>query len=116
MEGTSEFAPEIPVAQDEADAPPPRIAHHRESKPIEHDDEPTDEVLPSISEINMSGPELHLDVHVFATQPSDRFVYINMHKYREGQTLEEGPTVERIRRDGVVLAYQGIRFLLPRQH
>jgi general secretion pathway protein B len=78
-----------------------------------------DEVLPSISEINLTGaqalPELHLDVHVYATNPSDRFVYINMHKYRQGAVLQEGPTLELIRRDGVILNFQGLRFLLPRQ-
>jgi general secretion pathway protein B len=78
-----------------------------------------DEVLPSISEINLTGaqtlPELHLDVHVYATKPSDRFVYINMRKYRQGAVLQEGPTVELIRRDGVILNFQGLRFLLPRQ-
>ena len=77
------------------------------------------EVVPSISEISLSGnqalPDLHLDVHVYATKASDRFVYINMRKYREGAVLQEGPTVERIRRDGVILNYQGLRFLLPRQ-
>jgi general secretion pathway protein B len=77
------------------------------------------EVLPSISEINLSGaqtlPEMHLDVHVYATKPAERFVYINMRKYREGAILQEGPTVERIRRDGVVLSFQGLRFILPRQ-
>jgi general secretion pathway protein B len=77
------------------------------------------EVLPSMSEISLSGsqalPELHLDVHVYATKPSERFVYINMRKYHEGGTLQEGPAVERIRRDGVVLNYQGLRFILPRQ-
>ena len=76
-------------------------------------------MLPSISELNLSGPqalpELHLDVHVFATKPSERFVYINMRKYREGATLEEGPLLERIRRDGVILNFQGVRFVLPRQ-
>jgi general secretion pathway protein B len=54
-------------------------------------------------------------VHVYATQPAERFVYINMRKYREGATLAEGPVLERIRRDGVVLNYQGLRFVLPRQ-
>jgi general secretion pathway protein B len=77
------------------------------------------EVLPTISEISLTGaqalPELHLDVHVYATKPSDRFVYINMRKYHEGATLQEGPTLERIRRDGVVLNFQGLRFILPRQ-
>jgi general secretion pathway protein B len=77
------------------------------------------EVLPSISEINLTGaqalPELHLDVHVYSTRPAERFVYINMRKYHEGATLVEGPIVERVRRDGVVLNYQGLRFILPRQ-
>jgi len=79
----------------------------------------TEEVLPTINEISLGGtqalPELHLDVHVYATNPADRFVYINMRKYHEGGALQEGPTVERIRRNGVVLNYQGLRFLLPRQ-
>jgi general secretion pathway protein B len=78
-----------------------------------------DEVLPTVNEISLSGaqalPELHLDVHVFATKPADRFVYVNMRKYHEGAILQEGPTIERIRRDGVILDYQGLRFLLPRQ-
>jgi general secretion pathway protein B len=60
-------------------------------------------------------PDLHLDVHVYATKPSERFVYINMRKYQEGNTLAEGPVLEHIRRDGVVLNYRGLRFLLPRQ-
>ena len=76
-------------------------------------------MLPSISEINLTGaqalPELHLDVHVYATKPAERFVYINMRKYKEGNILQEGPVVERIRRDGVVFNYQGLRFILPRQ-
>lgn len=78
-----------------------------------------EEVLPSINEINLTGaqtlPELHLDVHVYATKAADRFVYINMRKYHEGSSLPEGAVVERIRRDGVVLNFQGLRFILPRQ-
>ena len=77
------------------------------------------EALPSISELNLSGsqalPELHLDVHVYSTNPAERFVYINMRKYHEGARLQEGPTLERIRRDGVVLNYQNLRFFVPRQ-
>jgi hypothetical protein len=38
-----------------------------------------------------------------------------MRKYREGATLQEGPVLERIRRDGAVLDYHGLRFILPRQ-
>jgi len=96
------------------------LATHRREPVLTDDDyKPADaEVLPTINEVTLSGaqalPELHLDVHVYATQPAERFVYINMRKYHEGATLAEGPVVERIRRDGVVLDLQGLRFLLPR--
>ena len=83
------------------------------------EDKADQEVLPTINELDLTGanalPDLHLDVHVYAAKPAERFVYINMHKYQEGNTLAEGPVLERIRRDGVVLDYRGKRFLLPRQ-
>lgn len=124
LDGAPQYAPEIPVPS----AADQRPASH-ETAPAAHRpdpllSEPSDppenqEILPSISELNLSGaqalPELHLDVHVYATKPSERFVYINMRKYHEGSVLQEGPKVERIRRDGVVLDYQGLRFILPRQ-
>jgi len=131
------YAPEIPVAALDNPAPiqspVPRTgplagsgnatAHraHRPDPLLTDEDVNAEnqEVLPSISEISLNGaqalPELHLDVHVYATKPAERFVYINMRKYHEGTALQEGPTVERIRRDGVVLNYQGLRFILPRQ-
>jgi general secretion pathway protein B len=59
-------------------------------------------------------PALHLDMHVFADRPRDRFVLINMHRLGEGDTLPGGVHVEEIRPDGVVLTYQGTQFLLPR--
>lgn len=123
------YAPEIPI-QDSGTtspggtAPAPHAAAPahaaRRADPVLND-EPADndEMLPSLSELNLTGtqalPEIHLDVHVYATRTADRFVYINMRKYREGAVLQEGPTLERIRRDGVVLSYNGLRFLVPRQ-
>jgi general secretion pathway protein B len=117
------YAPEIPVPA--AEGPRKTDVHAvRHSDPIlsvQSAEPPAEsqEVLPSISEINLTGaqalPDLHLDVHVYATNPADRFVYINMRKYHEGAALPEGPRIERIRRDGVVLNYQGLRFILPRQ-
>ncbi len=59
-------------------------------------------------------PALHLDLHVFADRPQDRFVMINMHRLGEGDSLPSGVQVEAIRPDGVVMTYRGIRFLLPR--
>jgi general secretion pathway protein B len=130
------YAPEIPVTAGEAPAPvrsptprklstdgpgmaPLHPAHRPDPLLTDEDSRANQEVLPSINEINLTGaqalPELHLDVHVYATKPAERFVYVNMRKYHEGAALQEGPTVERIRRDGVVLSHQGLRFILPRQ-
>jgi general secretion pathway protein B len=110
----------VPRLADELKSPPLRSV--RRSDPVLTDEDAkadNDEVLPTINELNLSGsqtlPELHLDVHVYGNKPSDRFVFINMRKYHEGTTLQEGPTVEHIRRDGVILNYHGLRFLLPRQ-
>jgi general secretion pathway protein B len=78
----------------------------------------TDERLPSINELTGSAamhlPDLRMDLHVFANNPAGRFVSINGRKYVEGQKLNEGPTLESITRDGVVLNNQGMRFVLPR--
>lgn len=59
-------------------------------------------------------PTLHLDLHVYAERPQDRFAMINMHRVGEGDALPSGTRVESIRPDGVVLSYHGTRFLLPR--
>ena len=60
-------------------------------------------------------PDMHLDIHVYAGQPADRFVFINMSKYKERATLTEGPTVKEITPEGVILEYGGTDFLLPRE-
>ena len=131
------YAPEIPVpteapaaAQSGVPTMPdratlkqsaPRSAQRRPEPVLIDEDAQADnsEVLPSVNDLNLSGtqalPELHLDVHVYATKPAERFVYINMRRFHEGNSLPEGPVIERIRRDGVVLSYQGLRFILPRQ-
>jgi len=73
--------------------------------------------LPSAEDIaSQSGlPELHLDVHVYSTKPNERFAFINSRKYKEGDTLQEGPHIDRITPEAVELSYHGTRFQLPRQ-
>ncbi len=77
------------------------------------------ENLPTLNELTgdraVNMPAMHLDIHVYSEKPAERFVFINMRKYTEGATLTEGPVVERIRTDGVVLNQKGFRFVLPRQ-
>ncbi|MBS0365841.1 MAG: general secretion pathway protein GspB [Proteobacteria bacterium] len=65
--------------------------------------------------VTASLPPLHLDLHVYAARPADRFVMINMHKLRQGEMLPDGVRVDDITPDGAVLSYNGSRFLLPRE-
>lgn len=60
-------------------------------------------------------PDMHLDIHVYSGLPEDRFVFVNMSKYKERDTLDEGPVVREITPDGVILEYLGTGFLLPRE-
>lgn len=74
--------------------------------------------LPTMDELVLEGRlemnPLRLDIHVYSEQPTERFVFINMKKYREGEALKEGPRVLDITTDGVVLSHQGNRFVLTR--
>lgn len=99
------------------DEPPPRTTPV-ESAPSEP--EPAQvAALPTLMELRAGGdfsvPQLHLDIHVYSETASQRFVFINMSKYRENEALAEGPTVDEIRSDGVVLRHRGRAFLLPRE-
>jgi general secretion pathway protein B len=75
--------------------------------------------LMTIDELRLNGtlvlPELHIDIHVYAEDPAERFVFINMKKHRENSRLDEGPVVAEITTDGVILKHQGSTFLLPRE-
>lgn len=72
--------------------------------------------LPSLDELRADGrlqlTDLHIDLHVYNESSSRRFVSINAQKVRENETLDAGPRVAEITRDGVVLVYQGMQFFL----
>ena len=73
--------------------------------------------LPTADELAAKGgvAPLRLELHVFSNRPAERFVFINSHRYREGDKLAEGPQIEEITRDGVVLNQAGNRFVLTRE-
>lgn len=55
-----------------------------------------------------------IDVHVYAAVPSQRFVLINMKKYREGETTDVGLALNSITPDAVIVSYEGQQYkLLP---
>jgi general secretion pathway protein B len=61
-------------------------------------------------------PKLTVDVHVYDDNPLRRFVLINGKKYRETDTLMDGPRVMEITPDGVVVEQRGSKVLLEIPH
>jgi len=74
--------------------------------------------LPTYQDLQLRGElslaPMHIDIHVYSEDPAERFVFINMRKYTQGNKTTEGPVVESINADGVTLSHQGRRFNLPR--
>jgi general secretion pathway protein B len=78
----------------------------------ERDFAPTIDKLPA--SVSTQLPQLHLDMLVYATRASDRFVLVNMQRLHEGDATREGVRVETITPTGVVMSFRGTRFLLER--
>lgn len=71
--------------------------------------------LPSRDEMLAKGtqiPDLRLDLHVWDSDPAKRFVFINMRKLREGESLPEGVRVDEILQKGARLSFRGSQFML----
>ncbi len=71
------------------------------------------DVPPTILELATEGvvmPDLDMTLHRYSDSAAQRFVFINGTRYREGETLREGPQVVSIDADQVVLTYRGTRF------
>jgi general secretion pathway protein B len=73
------------------------------------------EMAPSRDEVVAQGtqvPDLRLDLHVYDPDPAKRFVFINMRKLREGDSLPEGVRLDSITQTGAKLTYRGTQFTL----
>jgi general secretion pathway protein B len=55
---------------------------------------------------------LRLEALVYSEMAPQRMVFINNRRYVEGQTIDGDVRVEKIIEEGVILSYQGRRFLL----
>lgn len=107
-------------------APPVTVTNNAPAEPAQREIPPPAAgadrqtlLLPTLTEVRANGtlslPDMHLDIHVYSEAPNDRFVFINMSKYRERESTKEGPEVTEITPEGVVLDFQGRTFLLPRE-
>jgi general secretion pathway protein B len=61
-------------------------------------------------------PPLRVDVHVYDEVPANRFVMINLRRYREGDEIADDLRLERVTREGMVLRFRGEPFRLLMQY
>jgi len=70
---------------------------------------------PSRDEVLAQGtqlPDLRLDLHVYDPDPAKRFVFVNMRKLREGDSLPEGVRLDAITQTGAKFSFRGTQFTL----
>lgn len=90
----------------QAAAPPPPEPRDETPPPLETI--PLQIELPP--ELQQALPPLRVDVHVFDDARANRFVMINLRRYREGDEIAPGLTLERVTKEGMVLIFRGERF------
>lgn len=88
----------------------PRPAPDR-TAPLAPEPAPALETLPAGARRGI--PALSLDIHVYSHDSDKRFAVINGRRYREGERIGEGPTLEAVTADGAILRQGGQRFRLP---
>jgi len=70
---------------------------------------------PSRDEVLAQGtqlPDMRLDLHVYDPDPAKRFVFVNMRKLREGESLPEGVRLDEVTPNGARLSFRGTQFTL----
>jgi general secretion pathway protein B len=77
-----------------------------------------EETVPRLASLPASDraqlPPLKLSMHVYAEDPTQRFVILDGKRLQEGASPASGVVIEQIRRDGLVLSVNGRRVLLAR--
>jgi general secretion pathway protein B len=71
--------------------------------------------IPSRDEAVAQGtqiPDLRLDLHVYDPDPAKRFVFVNMRKLREGDSLPDGVRLDLITQTGAKFNFRGTSFTI----
>jgi general secretion pathway protein B len=61
-----------------------------------------------------SAPKMAINVFMYTDKPEDRFVVLNMTKYKAGQTTKDAVEIKEIRPDGIIASYGGKVFRIER--
>ena len=79
---------------------------------------PDASALPTIWELPFATrkdiPALDLSMHVYSSDPKQRFVVIKGDRHVEGDEVASDLVLREIRQDGLVLEYKGQKFFFPR--
>lgn len=103
-------SPEAPAPQPSPVAQPtPAVAAAPPSAPEPIGARPLKEMPPGF---RAEFPKLTVDVHFYNDNPLRRFVIVNGKKYRETDTLVDGPRVVEIAPDGVIVEQRGSKVLI----
>ena len=96
---------------------PGPVVERLEPKVVHLGNQPVTDDVPLLNETDPSFrrtvPSLQLQFHRYSTDPERSFVLIDGTRYRAGQTLSAGPTLEQIVENGLLLRWQGQRFIYP---
>ncbi|MGH8491198.1 MAG: general secretion pathway protein GspB [Gammaproteobacteria bacterium] len=114
-------APEVKLSEEREIAKPPPAATPKqlEQEPVlaSPPEVPKVDEMPSYAEmpaeVQAAVPDLKVSLMAYAPNPAERLVYIKNRRYVEGDVIEGKLKIETITRRGVVLSYDGERFLLP---
>ncbi|KFL36511.1 general secretion pathway protein GspB [Arenimonas donghaensis] len=94
-------------------APPEPVAPPAETESAAYAD-----ALPRLADLPAAErnalPPLNITMHVFTEEPAQRFVILDGRRHGEGATPTAGLVIREIRRDGLVISFNGRDVLVPR--
>jgi general secretion pathway protein B len=97
---------------------PERESTTREENTVAAAPPPPPEEIPLFKDLpysfRNSAPHMAINVFVYDIKPEDRFVVLNMTKYKVGQTTKDSVEIKEIRPDGVIASYGGRVFRIER--
>lgn len=100
-------APIEPEAATESKPEPAPVVAAREAEtPLER----IPLLLEMSQQLQQSLPPFRVDVHVHANNTANRFVMINLRRYREGDEVAPELIMQRITKEGMVLQFRGEQF------
>jgi general secretion pathway protein B len=102
----AELSPAEPLA---ATATPAAVQHAAVA-PVREADAPPLSTMPA--DFRQAVPAIGVSVHVYAQQPTARWVLIDGRRVQEGQDAATGVRLERITPNGMVLVFRGESFFL----